>query len=54
MKTSVTIRNDVDLNEENSAAEFLIPKDQSKGYINNQKEKYVFKFDQLFGMEARQ
>ena len=37
MKTFVSICINVDLNEENSAAEFVIPKDESKGYINNQK-----------------
>lgn len=31
-----------------------MPKDQSQGYINNQKEKVKFKFDQIFDKDAKQ
>lgn len=32
----------------------MLEKDENQGYINNQKEKTVFKFDQIFDMDTRQ
>lgn len=33
---------------------FHIPKDQSAGMVNNQRENFDFKFDKVFDMDARQ
>lgn len=33
---------------------FLVPRDESAGLINNQKESFEFKFDQLFDMDTKQ
>lgn len=33
---------------------FFIPKDQSAGMVNNQRENYDFKFDRVFDMATKQ
>ncbi|KAI9143509.1 P-loop containing nucleoside triphosphate hydrolase protein [Paraphysoderma sedebokerense] len=33
---------------------FEVPKDESHGYINNQKERYDFRFDRVFDMDTKQ
>ncbi|KAJ8330172.1 hypothetical protein O5D80_001743 [Batrachochytrium dendrobatidis] len=33
---------------------FLVPRDETAGLINNQKESFVFKFDRLFDMDVKQ
>eukprot|EP01016_Furgasonia_blochmanni_P018370 TRINITY_DN20886_c0_g1_i1.p1 TRINITY_DN20886_c0_g1~~TRINITY_DN20886_c0_g1_i1.p1 ORF type:complete len:328 (+),score=82.67 TRINITY_DN20886_c0_g1_i1:64-1047(+) len=40
--------------QDEQKAEFFIPKDRTQGYVNNQKEKFVFDFNQVFGPKATQ
>jgi hypothetical protein len=39
---------------EANKVEIYIPKDEVKGYVNNQKESFEFEFDGVKGMDAKQ
>jgi len=46
--------NGLSLNLEDKKVDIQIPKDSTRGYVNNKKEDYSFMFNNIFGMEAKQ
>lgn len=44
----------LNLVKEENMAEFFVPKDKDRGYVNNQKEVWKYNFNALFGMETKQ
>jgi hypothetical protein len=51
---SYMTNNRIALRPEDKKIDINVPKDPTKGYVNNQKENHVFMFDNLFGMDAKQ
>ena len=51
MTINITI---VDIIEDKNILEVGVPKNVSSGYVNNSKEKYLFKFDKVFPMQTKQ
>jgi hypothetical protein len=39
--------------EEEKSCEFMIEKKESAGYVNNTREKYNFKFNDIFNVNAK-
>lgn len=42
------------LQKDDAKAEFRIPKDEGRGYVNNTQEKHAFEFNKVFGPETTQ
>ena len=54
LRPTLTKTNQLSLVEEKSLLEVNVPKNMLSGYVNNSKEKYLFKFDKILNMQTKQ
>jgi len=54
LRPTLTKTNHLSLVEEKSLLEVNVPKNMLSGYVNNSKEKYLFKFDKILNMQTKQ